>query len=472
MPCDRPEELSGLTREMVDALIAMFEKAQAGAVAVDREARISWINESYCRLLGVAEADVLGRPVTQVIPRSRMPEVVESGDPLLLDIMEHDDQHLVVTRLPWFDDNGQVTGAIACILYDDLQPLTPLVARYRRLHQDLQAARKSLTRPGRTTRYRLADFIGASPQALDVKRKARLAAARDLPVLLQGETGTGKEILAQAIHAESGRADRPFVAVNVAAIPESLLEAEFFGVAAGAFTGAHRSREGRFQLANGGTLFLDEVGDMPLPLQAKLLRVLQEGEVEPLGSGQVRPVDVRVIAATSRDLAALAARGEFRLDLYYRLNVVEIALPALRERPGDLGILCESLLAELSAGRSPGIGITEAALQRLARHDWPGNVRELKNVLQRALTLIDTPAVIDEPAIAQALPAGNGEALAPGASALPGGLVQPLAEVVRLAEAEAINAALEATGGNRTRAASLLGISRSALYEKLGRMSG
>src|SRR5690554_148955 len=195
---------------------------------------------------------------------------------------------------------------------------------------------------------------------------ARLAAGREMAVLLLGETGTGKEVLAQAIHSISSRAEKPFVGVNVAAIPDNLLEAEFFGVAPSAYTGADRKfREGKFQLANGGTLFLDEVGDMPLPLQAKLLRALQEGEVEALGSNKVTTVDVRVIAATSRNLEAMIAEGSFRSDLYYRLNVLENNIPPLRERLADLGVLCEALLGEICEGQGMRGEITDAGVAAL-----------------------------------------------------------------------------------------------------------
>ena len=463
----QPTGIRGLTRDMIEALIAMFEKASAGAIAVDRDARITWINDSYCQLLGVREKDVIGQPVQRIIPRTRMPEVVASGDPLLLDIMEYQDQQLVVTRLPYFDDDGEVIGAIACILYDDLQPLTPLVAQYRRLHQDLQAARKALARKARSTRYSLSDFIGASPQALDVKRKARLAAGRDVPVLLLGETGTGKEVLAQSIHAGSERSEQPFVAVNLAAIPESLLEAEFFGVAAGAYTGANRNRTGRFQLASGGTLFLDEVGDMPLSLQAKLLRALQEGEVEPLGSSKVVPVDVRLIAATSRDLEAMVADGSFRSDLYYRLNVLEIRVPPLRERLADLGVLCEALLGDIARAQGVRGEVTDSGLGALGNYDWPGNIRELRNVLERALTIGEESGLLDAEAMLAVLPDRG-----PDKAAMPLRPVRPLARTLAEAEARAIEEALVATRGNRSRAARLLGISRSVLYEKLAKVSG
>jgi len=460
---------NGLTRELIEALFPMFEEASAGAIAVDRDSRITWINASYSGLLGLQDpASVIGRFVRDVIPHTRMPEVVETGKPLLLDIMEHQKQQLVVTRLPYFDDDGVIVGAVAFVLYDDLQPLTPLVSKYRRLHQDLAAARKALARKARGTRYSLGDFVGASPAALEVKRRARLAAGRDMPVLLLGETGTGKEVLAQAIHAASARADRPFVGVNVAAIPDNLLEAEFFGVTPGAYTGAdRRAREGKFQLANGGTLFLDEVGDMPLPLQAKLLRALQEGEIEPLGSNKVVPVDVRVIAATSRNLETMMAEGHFRSDLYYRLNVLEIAIPPLRARLADLGVLCEALLEDIGDGLEVRGEITDAAVSALGNYDWPGNIRELRNVLERALTMGEEGGLLDADAIFKVLPRTVSRS-SPGLPARP---VRPLAQVMAEAEAQAIESALVACRGNRTRAAKMLGISRSVLYEKLAKMS-
>lgn len=460
---------SGLTRELIEALFPMFEEASAGAIAVDRNANITWINNSYSQLLRLPDpSDAIGKPVRQVIPQTRMPEVVETGKPLLLDIMEHNEQQLVVTRVPYFDDQGVIEGAVAFVLYDDLQPLTPLVAKYRSLHRDLAAARKALAKKARGTRYSLGDFVGASPAALEVKRRARLAAGRDMPVLLLGETGTGKEVLAQAIHAVSPRADKPFVGVNVAAVPENLLEAEFFGVAPGAYTGAdRRARDGKFQLASGGTLFLDEVGDMPLPLQAKLLRALQEGEIEALGSNKVTTVDVRVIAATSRNLEAMIAEGSFRSDLYYRLNVLEINIPPLRERLADLGVLCEALLGEICEGQGMRGEITDAGVAALGSYDWPGNIRELRNVLERALTMSEGGDLLDADAIFKVLPRDSRR----HTPQVPARAVRPLARIVAEAEANAIEEALVACQGNRTRAARLLGISRSVLYEKLARMS-
>ena len=254
----------------------------------------------------------------------------------------------------------------------------------------------------------------------------------------------------------------------MAAIPDNLLEAEFFGVAPGAYTGAdRRTREGKFQLANGGTLFLDEVGDMPLPLQAKLLRALQEGEIEPLGSNKVVSVDVRVIAATSRNLEVMISEGTFRSDLYYRLNVLEIPIPPLRDRLADLGVLCEALLEEICEGLELRGEITDAGVSALGSYDWPGNIRELRNVLERAMTMGEEGGLLDADAIFKVLPRAGARPV----SSLAPQPVRPLSQTLAEAEAQAIEEALVASRGNRTRAAKLLGISRSVLYEKLAKLS-
>ena len=340
-------------------------------------------------------------------------------------------------------------------------------------------------------------------RAIVVKSRARRAAVLNTTVLLLGETGTGKELLAQAIHAASTRARHPFIAVNVAAIPETLLEAEFFGVAPGAYTGAdRRGRDGKFKLADGGTLFLDEIGDMPMALQAKLLRVLQEREVEPLGSNAVSRVDVRVIAASSVDLATLVADGRFRSDLYYRLNVLPIRLPPLRERPGDLEALCEHLLEQLALEHEMlPKEIDREALEALAMMPWPGNVRELRNVLERACSLWDGMRLtmeafrevlpeIDAVAAGQGAPSSRGAGTSTPGTAEPGRVVGvagavadappalsegadsaagagTLPDRIAALERAAIRDALRATGGNRVQAARRLGIARATLYQKL-----
>jgi transcriptional regulator with PAS, ATPase and Fis domain len=377
----------------------------------------------------------------------------------------------VVTRIPLRDADGTLVGALGFVLFDRARHLKPLMAKYNQLQSQLLATQHELAK-ARRARYTIAGFIGASAAASEVKRQARRAAQLDATVLLRGETGTGKELLAQGIHNLSPRANGPFVAVNVAAIPETLVEAELFGTAPGAFTGAERkARIGKFEVANGGTLFLDEIGDLPLPLQAKLLRVLQEQEVEPLGSNQVKPLNVRVIAATHIDLEAKVAAGQFRGDLYYRLNVLALQVPPLRERREDIPALVEYLLDDIAnrSAQAP-MELSAKALALLARQPWKGNVRELRNLLERAQLDVDGP-LLDVAQLQPLLAApGSAGALEPPASPASPGTdepVQPLAQTIAQAERRALQSMLLACQGNRRRAALQLGISRASLYSKL-----
>jgi two-component system response regulator AtoC len=283
-------------------------------------------------------------------------------------------------------------------------------------------------------------------------------------VLVTGESGTGKELIARLVHRSSPRGAAPFVAVNCGAIPEALLESELFGHARGAFTGATAERRGLFEEAHGGTLFLDEIGELPPALQVKLLRALQEGEVRRVGDNASRPVDARVIAATSRDLEAEVSAGRFRADLFYRINVVRLHLPPLRDRPGDVADLAQHFVA--AYGRRLGLGargIAPAAMRRLLEYPWPGNVRELENVIERALVLTDgTEVGVEQLPPAIRTPGGA----AAGAPLSPDGDLSVKRGTERL-ERDLIRRALERTGGNRTRAAQLLELSHRALLYKI-----
>ena len=300
-----------------------------------------------------------------------------------------------------------------------------------------------------------AELVSGSEAMRQVFKRIGLAADSDATVLVLGETGTGKELVARALHRNSARAERPFVAVNCAAIPADLMESELFGHVKGAFTGAASDRAGRFREAQGGTLFLDEVGDMPLPTQAKILRALQEREITPVGASRALPVNVRIIAATHRDLPAAVKEGRFREDLWYRLQVVPVHLPPLRERLGDVLLLAEHCLRQGGGASPKRLGADAARL--LLAHDWPGNVRELRNAMERAALLCPGPVIGAEHI-------GLQPAVAHGPAIDWNG---PLAAAVAQLEREMVTRALAAATGNRAEAARRLGLSRQQLYRKL-----
>jgi DNA-binding NtrC family response regulator len=305
---------------------------------------------------------------------------------------------------------------------------------------------------------------GNAPATRRLVERVNAAAASDVNVLIMGETGSGKDLCAQTIHARSRRAGKPFVAVSCAAIPETLLESELFGHERGAFTGADRRRIGRFEAARGGTLFLDEVGELSLASQAKLLRAVETSSFEPLGSSQPVTVDVRLIAATNRDLAAASERGAFRRDLYFRLNVLDIVTPPLRERRGDLPLLVTHFLSQIATRQGrPLPALSPEAMATLASHDYPGNVRELIHALERAVALAGAGVIR-----ADHLPADMAPPVDPaGATSPAAATVEPLALAVEQFERQYVRHVLDQVGGHRGRAAALLGISRKSLWQRL-----
>jgi transcriptional regulator with PAS, ATPase and Fis domain len=442
------------------SLFEGLDRMCEGALIVDRDARIVWISDKYAARLKLASADeAIGKVVEDVIPNSLMREVVRTGEPIMLDIMQFGDESFVVMRVPIKDERGRVIAAAGFMLYDRLRYLQPIVSKFQRLETELADIQKSLAEE-RRVRYTFSSFLGASPVAMEAKRQARRAAQVDTTVLLLGETGTGKEVLAQAIHAASPRAHGPFIAVNVAAIPDAQLAAEFFGASPSAHAGSGR-RDGKLLLANAGTLFLDEVGDMPMAIQAKLLRVLQDKGVEPPGTSRVAKVDVRVIAASSVDLRQMVSMGRFRSDLYYRLSVLPIELPPLRDRIVDLEALAEHILEDIARrSGTPQRELTPTALAVLSAYPWPGNIRELRNVLEQVALASDNPRLSAEE-FTLVLPRVNAATRAGARPTL------RLADVVADAERSAIRSALAAAEGKKILAAELLGISRATLYQKL-----
>ncbi len=338
----------------------------------------------------------------------------------------------------------------------DLNILKIILERTYRIYELEEANRRLETET--TQSGLLCGMLGISPPMENLFKVIRQVSATDYPVLITGESGTGKEMAANAIHALSSRANKPFVAINCGAIPENLIESELFGHEKGAFTGAVKRKIGKFQHANGGTILLDEIGELPLQMQVKILRFLQEGTIEPLGMPETVSLDVRVLAATNINLKDAVEKGDFREDLYYRLNVVPIRIPPLRERPEDILLLAHHFLREEAVALRKGhITLSSEAISVLTQHDWPGNVRELQNRIRRALSRTTGRMIYPEDLDLEGSYPGRSEEQT----------VEPLRVVRKKAEVEAIRKALLLTGNNISKAAKLLEISRPTLHDLL-----
>ncbi len=359
---------------------------------------------------------------------------------------------------------------------EELRMIMENSMKFGRLAHEVEQLRDQLQE-----KYHLKNIVAVSEPMLAVFQLIEKVAPTDACVLIEGESGTGKELVARAIHWASPRRARPFLPVNCAALPENLLESELFGYEEGAFTGARRKKPGKFELADGGTIFLDEIGDLPKEMQAKVLRVLEDKEIERLGGTRRIPVDIRVVCATNRSLRAQMEKGEFREDLYYRLAVIPVWIPPLRERKADIPILAAHFLKAFSEEKGGRMhSISPEAMDLLRAHDWPGNVRELRNVIQQAAVLgeggVLTPEMLPEhirslrgrsAATDAAGVTGSGVAAAVFGGTPQGTLRERLGEFMADHEKRIIKDALEKCGGNRTRAAAMLGISRRSLQMKM-----
>jgi len=421
----------------------VLDSLSEGLVAHDLYRRIFFFNRAAERITGYRREEVLGRDCYDVFPGGFcgqkcsfqeaggcVPEQEARYD-VEISTREGDTRQVEVTVVPMHDNAGRPVGVLAS--YRDQ---TRLLELERRLGE----------------KQELGGIITRDHQMFRIFELIRAVANSNAPVLIQGETGTGKELVARAIHQEGWRARGPFVAVNCGALPQGTLESELFGHVKGAFTGAIRDKKGRFALADGGTIFLDEVGELPPATQVKLLRVLQEGTFEPVGSEKTVRVQVRVISATNRDLREMVARGEFREDLYYRLCVVPLYLPPLRDRRNDIPLLAEHFLQRYAAEEGQaGVRLSPRALSALMDYAWPGNVRQLENAIRFALVKC------------------TGEVIEP--EHLPSEIVRersaPVSRRTRGLSREKVEQALAAAGGNKVRAAKLLGIGRATLYRYL-----
>ncbi len=430
-----------------NVLEAVFDQLSDALVMYDNNHQITGVNRAAEKLFGASAEEMVGRNCREVFRCSSCEQNCGFVEGLLsaqtavphgtvrLHTEEGRERLVLIRTSQLHDDAGRVAGAVATVkdITDEVAPMKREV---------------------------IAESAGMR-EVLSFVRK--VAASEANTILLEGENGTGKDLIAKTLHYESARQAEPFIAINCAAIPDTLLESELFGYEKGAFTGANTTKPGRFEQADTGTAFLDEIGDVPAPIQVKLLRVLQEREFERLGSNKTLHIDVRIVAATNQDLRAALEQGTFREDLYYRLNVVPINIPPLRERPEDIPFLAEHFVKKLAAANGSSVeSITEEAIQKLLGYHWPGNVRELENVIERSLVL-STGTRLDAADI-RLDTAPRARQQASGDAFLPEGM--SLDEY----EQSIIREALRRAGGNKSQAARLLGLTRNALRYRLSQM--
>jgi transcriptional regulator with PAS, ATPase and Fis domain len=431
-------------------------------VAINKFGIVEIFSQAYADFIGVDRAEQIGRHVNDLAPTNGLMNVLKTGEIEKASIWEWGGKKLILFRAPIVKD-GEIIGVFAKVLLRDTQEIGILWGKLRNLEQSLTLYKSTITN-SHTAKHSLDSIVTNDPEMLKIKEIARRVSRNNSGVLVTGETGTGKELVAHSIHNLSSRVGGPFVTANCGAIPQELLESELFGYEAGAFTGAARSGKlGLLKIADGGTIFLDEIGDLPLALQVKLLRFLQEKEIKRIGSNTTEKINARVIAATNRDLQKMVADGSFRSDFYYRLCVVHIQVPPLRDRKDDIPLLADHLAKKICAWNGiKKVKIDAEAMRALRSYDWPGNVRELENVLESAITFVDRDRTIRANLLpAKLRPAGgvSGETMF-----FP---CRDLKTALRVYEKQYIAAALAQNNNHKAKTAKMLGISRTQLYEKL-----
>lgn len=441
----------------IDILNTILDTTNEWLVVVDKNGYIIMMSRGYKNFLKVDQ--VIGKHVTEVIENTRLDHVLKTGKMEVGQIQEIKDNRVVAMRIPIIKD-GEIIGAIGKVMFKDLEDFHALSKKLTKMENDISYYESKLN-PDSTAKYSLDDITGGSEKIIEAKRMVTKSAKTDSNVLITGESGTGKEVFAHAIHNLSERRLAPFIKINCAAIPSELLESELFGYVDGAFTGAKKGgKEGKFSAANGGTILLDEIGDMSLTMQAKLLRVIQEREIERIGGNTSEEVDVRIIASTNRNLEDMVSKGFFREDLYYRLNVIRIELPSLRERKEDIEALANSLRKKLSERMGVYVeGISDEAIGYLSAYSFPGNIRELENIIERSINMLDSELVIDS----EHLPSRITSDLVPRKI----NTSKDLKSAIEVLERQMIIETLESTGNNKNRTAQVLGISRPSLYKKM-----
>jgi len=452
------DEISKLRREL-EVYQLICNNIENGVTFIDEQGYIVYLSEAYGRLLGIDPKEQIGKHVTEVIENTRLHIAIRTGKHEIMHTQRIKGRDMIVQRIP-IKKNGNIVGAVGHVIFKDIKELTNLAKKLSLLESKVKAYEEELISL-RGTRYTFDSIVGNSEAIARLKGEALQAASNSLPVLLLGESGTGKELFAQAIHHASTRRIQPFVRINCSAIPKDLLESELFGYEKGAFTGAReQGKPGKLELAHRGTVFLDEIGDLPFEMQPKLLRAVEEREFERIGSNKVIRRDFRIIAATNQDLEAMIRAGRFRQDLYYRLNVIPLHIPPLRERREDIITLARHHLKVLAVEASLGaIAIDRRAEEALQDYSWSGNVRELFNVIERTVADLrkDTIHSCDLPFYIYRK--GRDFGSSKGDTSL--------RRVQGSAEKEAIRYALETSGYNKAQAAKMLGIHRTLLYKKI-----
>ena len=436
-----------------------------GITVVDRDAVLRYLSPVHERFFGFARGDALGRPVQEVIQNTRLHVVARTGSAEIGQVQEMQNVTRVVNRVPILRD-GKLVGAIGRVMFKAPEEVHELSRQISSLRAEVDYYKKELAGL-RHRAFGLDEIVGESEAIRRLKDDIRKVAPLDVPVFVSGESGSGKELVAHAIHNLSRRVERPMVLVNCGALPANLVESELFGYEAGAFTGARREgRIGKFEMADRSSLFLDEIGDMPMETQVKLLRVIENGIFERVGSNRSRNTNFRLISATNRDLRRMIAEEAFRADLYFRINGVTLQVPPLRERAGDIPLLVRHFVQRV--GQRIGSNVRRVhpkALEMLQGLAWPGNVRQLHHEVQRAMIFADGPELT-----LSSFRHLEGEEMEPAPLSVPASGATTIRETVGNVELALIREALQKHKGNKKRVAEELGISRSYLYKKLAEM--
>ncbi|MDG5857043.1 sigma 54-interacting transcriptional regulator [Clostridium beijerinckii] len=446
-----------LDKDYIDALLTVMDAFNEWFVVINEKGIITSISDDYKEFLGCDNP--IGKKVEDIIENTKMGKVLKTGIADIGGIQEIKGNKMIAMRVPIKKD-GKVISAVGKVVFKDISDFHALSKKLLDLEKEVEFY-KSKIAENKTAKYSVENIIGHSNKIRKVKDLIGKVANTNSNVLINGESGTGKEMIAHSIHNSSKRYLAPFIKINCASIPAELLESELFGYEEGAFTGAKKGgKKGKFELANGGSIFLDEIGDMNINMQAKILRVIQEREIESIGGSGVKSVDVRIITATNKNLEELVKKGEFREDLYYRLNVVKIVSPPLRERKEDIPALANALRIKIAERLGVYVeGISKDAIECLGNYDWPGNIRELENVIERAINLLDSNIMIKTEHLSERFTSAKYKRYSDKN--------EYLKTIVEEVEKEVILECLNRNNWNKNKTAQILGISRAGLYKKI-----